>query len=231
MLWFDYLMFLVPGMALTIWAQARIVRARAAGSRILSGTGLAGAEVAGLVMRAGGASGVAVERAVGELSDYYDASGKVLRLSPGVYAGRSAAAVGVAAHEAGHAIQDAAGYRGRVVRDAVAPIAGLGSQVFWMLIAAGMLLGMFRLIVAAIALFSAVVLLQVLSLPVEFDAGRRGREALRAAGLVGPEEEGAVGRVLNAAAWAHVAAVLTGVLALISIGGRGSPAPPGPDRT
>lgn len=215
MIWFDYLMFLLPGVILSIWAQARILRAYAEGSRIPAGSGLSGAEAAQLVMRAGGVTDVGIEPAAGELSDHYDPTGKVLRLSPHVYAGRSLAALGIAAHEAGHAIQDASGYPGLVARNAIVPLASLGSQVFWLLIVAGMLLGMFRLIILAIVLFSLLVLLQVLNLPVEFDASRRGRQLLLWAGLVSVEEERIIGRVLNAAAWTYVAAALTGVLTLL----------------
>ena len=216
MLWFDYLLFLLPGMLLSMWAQARIVRAYAEGSRIPAGSGLSGAEAAQLVMRAGGVTGVGIEPVAGELSDHYDPRNKVLRLSRDVYEGRSLAAMGVAAHEAGHAIQDATGYPGLVARNFIVPMASLGSQVFWMLILAGMLLGMFRLIVLGIILFSLVVLFQVLNLPVEFDASRRARQILLSAGLVSVEEEQVVARVLNAAAWTYVAAALTGVLWLLS---------------
>jgi Zn-dependent membrane protease YugP len=216
MLWFDYLLFLLPGMLVSTWAQARIMRAYAEGSRIPAGSGLSGAETAQLVMRAGGVTGVGIEPVVGELSDHYDPRSKVLRLSRDVYAGRSLAAMGVAAHEAGHAIQDATGYPGLTVRNFIVPLASLGSQVFWLLIAAGMMLGMFRLIIVGIVLFSLVVFFQVLNLPVEFDASRRGRQILLSAGLVSVEEEQAVARVLNAAAWTYVAAALTGVLTLFA---------------
>jgi uncharacterized protein len=215
MIWLDYLLFLLPGIALSMWAQARIMRAYAEGSRIPVGSGLTGAETAQLVMRGGGVTGVGIEPVAGELSDHYDPKNKVLRLSPDVYAGRSLAAMGVAAHEAGHAIQDASGYPGLVARNVIVPLATLGSQVFWLLIAAGLLLGMFRLIILAIILFSLVVVIQLLNLPVEFDASRRGREVLLSAGLVSVEEERVVGRVLNAAAWTYVAAALTGVLTLL----------------
>ena len=215
MIWLDYLLFLLPGIALSIWAQARIMRAYAEGSRIPAGSGLTGAETAQLVMRAGGVTGVGIEPVAGELSDHYDPRNKVLRLSPDVYAGRSLAAMGVAAHEAGHAIQDASGYPGLVARNVIVPLATLGSQVFWLLIAAGLLLGMFRLIILGIILFSMVVVFQLLNLPVEFDASRRGREILLSAGLVSVEEERVVARVLNAAAWTYVAAALTGVLTLL----------------
>jgi Zn-dependent membrane protease YugP len=215
MIWLDYLLFLLPGIALSIWAQARIMRAYAEGSRIPAGSGLTGAETAQLVMRAGGVSGVGIEPVAGELSDHYDPRNKVLRLSPDVYAGRSLTAMGVAAHEAGHAIQDASGYPGLVARNVIVPLATLGSQVFWLLIAAGLLVGMFRLIILGIILFSMVVVFQLLNLPVEFDASRRGREVLLSAGLVSVEEERVVARVLNAAAWTYVAAALTGVLTLL----------------
>jgi uncharacterized protein len=215
MIWLDYLLFLLPGIALSMWAQARIMRAYAEGSRIPAGSGLSGAETAQLVMRAGGVTGVGIEPVAGELSDHYDPTNKVLRLSQDVYAGRSLAAMGVAAHEAGHAIQDAAGYPGLVARNFIVPLASLGSQVFWLLIAAGLMLGMFRLIVLGIILFSMVVVFQLLNLPVEFDASRRGRQVLLSAGLVSVEEERVVARVLNAAAWTYVAATLTGVLTLL----------------
>ncbi len=215
MIWLDYLLFLLPGIALSMWAQARIMWAYAEGSRIPAGSGLTGAETAQIVMRAGGVTGVGIEPVAGELSDHYDPRNKVLRLSPDVYAGRSLAAMGVAAHEAGHAIQDASGYPGLVARNVIVPLATLGSQVFWLLIAAGLMLGMFRLIILAITLFSMVVVFQLLNLPVEFDASRRGREILLSAGLVSVEEERVVGRVLNAAAWTYVAAALTGMLTLL----------------
>jgi Zn-dependent membrane protease YugP len=215
MLWFDYLLFLLPGMLLSTWAQVRILRASAEGSRIPAGSGLSGAETAELVMRAGGVTGVGVEPAEGELSDHYDPRNRVLRLSRGVYAGRSLAAMGVASHEAGHAIQHASGYPGLIARNAIVPVASLGSQVFWMLIAAGLLLGMFRLIIAGIALFTMVVLLQVLNLPAEFDASRRGRQILLSAGLVSVEEEPVVARILSAAAWTYVATALTGAVAMV----------------
>jgi Zn-dependent membrane protease YugP len=231
MYWFDYIPYLLPGLVLSIWAQARILRARAAGSQVPAGSGLTGAETAQLVMRAGGATGIGIEPAAGELSDHYDLGNKVLRLSRAVHAGRSLAAIGVAAHEAGHAIQDASGYPGLVARNFIVPLAGLGSQVCWLVLAAGILLGMERLIMLAIILFSLLVLLQVLSLPVELDASRRARQVLRSAGLVSVEEEPVVARLVDAAALTHVAAALTGVLSLFSflpplrrLGGRRSDA-------
>ena len=158
---------------------------------------------------------MAIEPVAGQLTDHYDPGHKVLRLSEGVYAGRSVAALGIAAHEAGHAIQDASHYPGLIVRNAIVPVAGLGSTVFWILILAGMFLGMFRLIIAGIILFSATVVFQLINLPVEFDASRRARQMLLSTGLVAPDEDEVVGRVLTAAAWTYVAATLTSVMTLL----------------
>jgi Zn-dependent membrane protease YugP len=211
----DYLLFALPGIALSLWAQARISSAYAEGSRIPASSGLTGAEAAARVMQAGGVGPVAIEPVAGQLTDHYDPRHKVLRLSEGVYAGRSVAALGIAAHEAGHAIQDASHYPGLIVRNAIVPVAGLGSTVFWILILAGMFLGMFRLIIAGIILFSATVVFQLINLPVEFDASRRARQMLLSTGLVAPDEDEVVGRVLNAAAWTYVAATLTSVMTLL----------------
>jgi Zn-dependent membrane protease YugP len=215
LLWIDYLLISLPGILVTSWAQARILRSYSEGARIQAGSGLTGAEVAEVVMRTGGVSAVAIEPATGELCDHYDAGRRVLRLSPGILEGRSLTAFGVAAHEAGHAIQHAAGDRGRFVRNLVVPLAGLGSQVCWILVAAGLWLGMERLIVLGIVLFSGLLVFQLINVPVELDASRRAHERLLAAGLVSGEEDRILARVRNAAAWTAVAATLTGVLALL----------------
>jgi Zn-dependent membrane protease YugP len=211
----DYLLFAIPGIALSLWAQARISSAYAAGSRVPASSGLTGAQAAQGVMQAGGVAGVRIEPVAGQLTDHYDPGHKVLRLSEGVYAGRSLAALGVAAHEAGHAIQDASRFPGLVVRNAIVPIASLGSTVFWILIMAGLVLGMFRLIMLGIILFSLTVVFQLINLPVEFDASRRARQMLLSTGMVAPEEDEVVGSVLNAAAWTYVAATLTSVMTLL----------------
>jgi Zn-dependent membrane protease YugP len=211
----DYLLFALPGILLSLWAQSRISSAYAAASRIPASSGLMGAEAAQGIMQAAGVSGVAIEPVAGQLTDHYDPRHKVLRLSEEVYGGHSLAALGIAAHEAGHAIQDASHYPGLVVRNAIVPLAGLGSTVFWILIIAGLVLGMFRLILLGIILFSLTVVFQLINLPVEFDASRRARRMLLATGMVAPQEDEVVGQVLNAAAWTYVAATLTSVLSLL----------------
>ena len=210
-----YFLCILPGVMLALWAQARISSAYAEGSRVQASSRLTGAQAAHEVMRSAGVQGVRIEPVAGQLTDHYDPSHKVLRLSEGVYGGTSLAALGVAAHEAGHAIQDAQHDRGLVVRNLIVPMAGIGSSVFWLFILAGVVLGMFHLIVAGIVLFSLNVLFQLVNLPVEFDASRRARQALLALRLVDPREDETVGRVLNAAAWTYVAATLTSVLSLL----------------
>ena len=211
----DYFLYALPGLLVTMWAQARIRQAYAEGSRIPASSGLSGAEAAVAVMKAGGVENVAIEPVQGELSDHYDPAHKVLRLSPKVYGGRSLAAVGVAAHEAGHAIQDATHYPGLVVRNLIVPLASIGSTVCWLPVMAGLLIGMTKLVFLGIILFSLTVVFQLINLPVEFNASRRGREVLRSTGVISPEEDQVVGKVLNAAAWTYVAGALTGVLTLL----------------
>jgi Zn-dependent membrane protease YugP len=208
-------LFAVPGILLSTWAQARISRAYAVGSRIPASSGVTGAQAAAMVMKAGGVSGVRIEPVAGELSDHYDPRQKVLRLSDGVFAGRSLAAVGVAAHESGHAIQDAAGYLGLVVRNLVVPLASVGSTFFWLPIVAGLLFDIGMLIILGISLFSLTVVFQLINLPVEYNASRRGRQLLQSSGLVSAVEDRAVAKVLNAAAWTYVASTLTSLLTLL----------------
>jgi Zn-dependent membrane protease YugP len=211
---FDYFLYALPGLFVTVWASLRIWRAYSKGSRMPLASGLTGAEAAVAVMRAGGLQRVSIEPVDGELSDHYDAVHKVLRLSPDVYVGRSLRAVGIAAHEAGHAIQDATRYPGVIVRSKIVPLAGIGSTFCWLLVLAGILVGMPRLVLVGIVLFSLAVALQIVNLPVEFDASRRGREILRSSGVIRPDEEQVVGKVLDAVAWTYVAVALTGVLTL-----------------
>ncbi len=212
---YDYLLFAIPGVALSMWAQARISTAYAEGSRIPARAGVTGAEAASMVMQAGGATGVTIEPVDGELSDHYDPRGKVLRLSQGVYGSRSLSAVGIAAHEAGHAIQDASHYPGLVVRNLIVPMASIGSMLFWVPVMAGLVLGLMKLVILGIVLFSLTVIFQLVNLPVEFNASRRGRQILQATGLISPDEDQVVGKVLNAAAWTYVAATLTSVMTLL----------------
>jgi Zn-dependent membrane protease YugP len=217
MIGFDPLYFLIiaPGMLLAMWAQWRVQSAFASGSQVASRAGITGAEAAAAVMDSEGVHGVGIEPIGGSLSDHYDPRHKVLRLSEPVYSSTSLAALGVAAHEAGHAIQDAHRYSPLVVRNFMVPAASFGSNAAWIVIMVGLFLSSFKLMLIGMALFSAVVLFQLVNLPVEFDASRRARVALQMTGLVDAEEDRVVGKVLNAAALTYVAATLTSVLTLL----------------
>ena len=184
-------------------------------SKVPASSGYSGAETADVLLHSAGVDGVQIEPTQGFLSDHYVPGQKVLRLSPAVYAGRSLAAVGIAAHESGHAIQDARHYPLLVMRNALVPLAGIGSNLSWIVIIAGFWLHFAGLIYLGIFLFAGVVLFQLVNLPVEFDASRRARLALVHTGLVTPEEDVEVARVLNAAALTYVAATLTSVLTLL----------------
>lgn len=210
-----YFLFVAPAMLLAAWARYRVRSAYAQGSRILSSSRVTGAQAAAEVMRSEGLNRVDIEPVQGFLSDHYDPRSKVLRLSPGVYGERNLAALGIAAHEAGHALQDAHGYSPLAVRNFLVPLAGFGSSFSWIVILVGFFMGSMNIVLGGIALFSAVVVFQVVNLPVEFDASKRAREHLLMTGLITAEEEPVVARVLNAAAWTYVAATLSSIMTLL----------------
>lgn len=213
----DPLYFLIvgPGMLLALWASWRVKSTFHKFSKVAIGRRLSGAEVAREMLRQAGISHVRVEPHQGFLSDHYDPSAKVVRLSPDVYEGRSISAVGVAAHECGHALQDAQDYGFMRVRQSLVGPANLGSTLSFIIIIAGAILHFAALIWIGIIAFSLVVLFQLVTLPVEFDASSRARKLLLAQGMVTGAEEKDVGRVLNAAALTYVAALITSVLTLL----------------
>jgi Zn-dependent membrane protease YugP len=215
--WFDpvYMLFLAPGMLLAIWAQYRVSSAFAWARQIRASSGYSGAEAASVLLDRAGVPGVRIEPVMGFLSDHYVPGEYVLRLSPEVYEGRSLAALGVAAHESGHAMQEAYRYPLLGVRNLFVPLAGFGSSVAWIIIAIGFALSALNLIAIGCIAFSFTVIFQLVNLPVEFDASRRARRALLDTGLVTVEEDVVVGRVLNAAALTYVAATLTSILTLL----------------
>ena len=223
MFFFDpmYFLFLAPAMLLAMWAQWRIRRAYAATSRIPAASGLTGAQAASEVMRAANVPDVQIEPIAGQMTDHYDPRHKVLRLSPEVYGGRSLAALGVAAHEAGHAMQDAYHYAPLRIRNGLVPFASLGGGLAWLIIFAGFLLAQVNhalgnsLVLVGIGAFSLVVVFQLVNLPVEFDASRRARAALIDGGLITADEDVYVKKVLDAAALTYVAATLSSVMTLL----------------
>ena len=210
-----YFLFLAPAILLSMWAQWRISSAYRRASRFPASSGLTGAQTAAAILREANVAGVRIAGVAGELTDHYSPGEKVLRLSEGVYDGRSLAAQGIAAHEVGHAIQDDRRYPFLVVRNFIVPLANFGGSVGMLIIIAGFVMGFLGLVYVGIAVFSLTALFQIVNLPVEFDASRRAKEELLKAGIIRPEEEPEIARVLNAAALTYVAATLTSVLTLL----------------
>jgi Zn-dependent membrane protease YugP len=213
-----YFIFLAPGLLLGMYAQWKVKSAYHHASRIAARSGVSGAETAAAILQVADVRGVDIEGVPGQLTDHYSPKEKVLRLSPDVYEGRSLASLGIAAHEVGHAIQDANRYPLLVVRNFCVPFANFGSSFGMILIMIGFVLaqsGLWWLVYAGIALFSLTVLFQLVNLPVEFDASRRARRLLLSTGLVAEDEAPEVGRVLNAAALTYVAATITSILTLL----------------
>ena len=218
---FTYLLFALPGMLLAAWAQYKVTSAYRRASQIPCAQGFTGAQAANHMLQANGVTGLGIETIAGEMTDHYDPQSKTLRLSEGVYGSTSLAAVGIAAHEAGHALQDVQRYPLLVTRGALVPVANLAGNLSWFIILAGMvllaagaILGKVVLL-AGIGLFSVTVLFQLVNLPVEFDASRRARVALVEQGIVSPDEDQEVKKVLDAAALTYLAGTLTGILTLV----------------
>lgn len=220
---FDPMYFIIigPGMLLALWASWKVRSAFNEGMQYAPASGLSGAEAAQEIMHQAGVYDVGIEEADGYLSDHYDPTAKMLRLSPDVYHGRTLSSLGVAAHEAGHALQHAQNYTMLTLRNAIVPMAGFGSSLGMILIIVGMVMMMMEAMLgywvvwAGIALFSMVVIFQLVNLPVEFDASRRARVLLLNNGMVTTAEDRTVGKVLSAAAMTYVAATITAALQLV----------------
>lgn len=217
MFFFDPLYFLIigPGILLSIWASIKVKSTFAKYSEVAIASGMSGAEVAEELLRRRNIRGVRVEPHEGWLSDHYDPRDRVVRLSPDVYYGRSVSAVGVAAHETGHAIQHAERYAPMALRQNLVWAANLGSTLSFIAIIAGAILAFKGLIWLGIILFSAMVLFQLVTLPVEFNASSRAKRHLVEERIVTAGEGGHVAAVLNAAAMTYVAALITSILTLV----------------
>lgn len=209
------LCFIVPfliGLAVQGWLKSTVGRTM----RVPLAGGLSGAEVARAILDANGLHGVPVQASrAGVLSDHYDPRTRSVSLSAEVYSGRSVAAAAIAAHEAGHAIQHARAYVPMTVRSAIWPLAAFGSQAWIFLLLAGVLFNAFGLVQLALLVFAAVVLFQIVTLPVEFDASRRALGQLQELGLVSGGEVGEAKATLTAAAMTYVAAALAAIAQLL----------------
>ncbi len=208
-----YLLFVGPAFVLGLLAQIWVKSAYASAQR--QPAPLSGAAAARHILNSAGLDHINIEPIPGRLSDHYDPRHKVLRLSQEVYQSRSLAAVGIAAHEAGHAIQHAEAYAPLVIRNAAVPLAGFGSGAgIWLLIG-GAILQNPAVILAGILLFSCVVFFQLVNLPVEFNASRRAKDHLAQLGVVNSQEMSYVSSVLRAAALTYLAATLQAVMTLL----------------
>ena len=208
-----YFLYIAPAFLLALWAQAKVKSTFAAAERMAAP--LSGAAAARHILDSAGLQDVAIEQIPGRLSDHYDPRHKVLRLSPDVYQKRSLAAVGIAAHEAGHALQDAKNYAPLMIRNAAVPAAGFGSGAGMTLAVIGLIFQFPLLLYVGIALFGCVVFFQVVNLPVELNASNRAKAQLAVLGIVGQDQMVYVRRVLNAAAWTYVAATLQAIMVLL----------------
>jgi len=208
-----YFMIVGPAFLLAMWAQFRVKSTFAQANQMAAR--LSGAAAARHILDSAGLNDVDIELTPGELSDHYDPRANVLRLSSSVYHGRTQAAVGIAAHEAGHAIQKARHYMPLVIRNAAVPAASFGSNSAFMMIIGGAIFSAPFLIKLGLIAFGAVVFFQLVNLPVEFDASARAKRQLVDLGIVPPAEMTYVNKVLNAAAMTYVAATLQAILTLL----------------
>lgn len=210
-----YLLFALPGLLLGLWAQSRVKSNFNKYSKVRTARNLTGADVARQLLDAQGLYDVAIEETQGMLSDHYDPRSKVLRLSTDVYRTPSIAAAGVAAHEMGHALQDAGGYFPLQIRSALVPAAQFGSSLAPWLFIGGLLLNFTSLAWVGVIMFAAAVLFTLITLPVEFDASRRAKQLLVSSGVLIGEEIKGVNKVLDAAAWTYVAAAVAAIGTLL----------------
>ena len=221
-----YILVLV-GVALSLFASSRVNTTFNKYSRMHNSRGITGAEAAQRVLRQAGIRDVVVERVAGNLTDHYDPRSKVLRLSDSVYGSTSVAAIGVAAHECGHAIQHANGYAPLKLRSVLVPVANIGAKISWPLILVGLLItsnSSWILIELGIFAFSLSVLFHLITLPVEFNASNRAIRCIADTGMMYGEEIVSAKKVLNAAALTYVASAASSLLQLLRLvmltGGR-----------
>lgn len=208
-----YFVFIGPGLLLSLYATFRTKSTFSKYSKVGSRSGMTGAQAADLMLKKHGIQGVRIERSSGWLSDHYDPSQKALRLSDDVYSSPSLSAIGVACHEAGHAMQDARGYAMLNLRTALVPATNFSSYLSYILIMVGLFIQ--PLLLVGIGLFAVGVVFSLVTLPVEWDASKRAKLAMAEAGMLTPEENQHASKVLNAAFLTYLAAAVTSLLTLL----------------
>lgn len=215
--WDPTYMLLLIGMLLSLAASARVKSTFAIYSRVRSASGMTGAEAARRILHMAGITDVVVVPIAGSLTDHYDPRNKRLALSQDVYDKTSVAAIGVAAHECGHAIQHQVEYAPLSMRTAIVPVANIGSSLSWPLFLAGLIFSIRPLLTLGIVLFSLAVLFQLVTLPVEWNASSRALKMLGNSGMLGNDELKSAKKVLTAAALTYVAALAASVLQLLRL--------------
>ncbi|MBU9738703.1 zinc metallopeptidase [Diplocloster agilis] len=226
--WDPTYILIIIGLILSLWASSRVKSTYAKYSRVRSMSGMTGAEAAARILHTAGIYDVQIQHVSGDLTDHYDPRNKTLNLSDSVYGSPSVAAVGVAAHECGHAIQDAKSYAPLKIRGAFVPVANLGSGLSMPLILIGLIFGVNSqwgiLVDVGIILFSLAVLFQLITLPVEFNASRRAIQMVESTGILYGDEVDGTKKVLSAAALTYVASAAAAMLSLLRLillfGGR-----------
>jgi Zn-dependent membrane protease YugP len=217
-LFFDPTMvILIPAIILSMYAQAKVKGTYAKYSRVAAQSGMTGAQVASNLLRQQGIQDVQVELTPGSLSDHYDPRSKKLRLSPEVYHGNSLASLGIAAHETGHAVQHNIGYFPLEFRNLIAPVAQIGSTLAFPILFIGLIFQMFNLAMLGVYVFLGVVIFQLVTLPVEFNASSRAITMLASGNYLTSKEIGPTKSVLSAAALTYVAAAVTAILTLVRL--------------
>ena len=210
----------IVGMIISMLASAKVKSAFNKYSKVRSMSGMTGAQVAERILNSQGIYDVSVQRVAGSLTDHYNPSTKVVNLSETVYSSTSVAAIGVAAHECGHAIQHAKGYVPLSLRTAIVPVANISSKIAWPLLFVGLLINSrssMTFIYAGIICFSLALIFQIVTLPVEFNASARALKLLTSNGILSDDEVGKTRKVLTAAALTYVAAVAASILQLLRI--------------
>jgi hypothetical protein len=208
---------MLPGILLAAYAQMKVYANYNKYSQVQSQNCITGAEVARRILNANGLNHVAVQHVGGELSDHYDPSSKVIRLSDTVFDSTSVAAVAIAAHECGHAIQDAEEYQPMRIRSMIAPVANVATQVSWIFLFVGIILGVFNLSMLGAYIFGAVVIFQLVTLPVELNASSRALHILENDMILAREEMPGAKKVLSAAALTYVAALVTAIVSMVRL--------------
>lgn len=222
-LW-TYIIIVLPAVLIAMWASANVNSTFKKYSGIPSPSGMTGADAARFILDSNGLYNVRIERVSGKLTDHYDPKAEVIRLSDSTYANNSAAAIGVAAHEAGHAVQHATGYFPLVIRNAIIPVCSIGSNLAMPLIILGLILDIMGLCYLGIAAFALATVFQLITLPVEFNASSRAVQALDSSGRFSEEDLQNAKKTLKAAALTYVAALavsLANLLRLIIMVGGG----------